>query len=246
MIIFDVGAHDGKDSIRLLNKFTRRRYYGKGNQRPVHKTNINFNFSEQDKVYAFEPTPYLVDRFLKVFERGLPGVFIPIQKAVSDIEGTLMFNVASKKPGCSSLNEFSDNLNETWPEVRDFKVTDQIEVETIRLDNFIKENRIEQIDHFHCDVQGNDLKVLKSLGDDIEKVVSGRVEAYNYSPLYKNTDNSVPLIIEYLESKGMRVKSRHLLLKQGHKDVMLDNYQGHKFKEVNIKFFGPRYTRPIS
>ena len=243
MIIFDVGAHDGKDSIRILNKFTRRRYYGEMRQRPVNKTNIDFKFSDEDKVYAFEPTPYLVDRFLRVLERGLPGTFIPIQTAVSDVEGPVKFYVAGHKLGCSSLHEFSDDLDETWPEVRDFKATDEIEVPAIRLDTFINENKIEQVDHFHCDVQGHDLRVLKSLGDDIEKVVSGRVEAYNYNPIYKNTDNSVPLIIEYLESKGMTVKSKEILLKRGHKDPMPENYQGHKFKEVNIKFYGPRYNK---
>ena len=43
----------------------------------------------------------------------------------------------------------------------------------------------------------------------------------------------------------MRVKNRDLLLDRGHKDIIPEGYKGHKYKEVNIKFYGPRYSRDV-
>ena len=151
LCLFDVGANDGStfgDMPRLLPWCS---------------------------VYAFEPTPELVLRIRERF--GGHKNFHLIPSAVGEVPGTAKFNVAGQGDwGSSSLLEFSSGLEQTWPGRTDFKVTTQIEVKVIRLDTFIQEQGIKEIDFLHIDTQGTDLSVLRSLGEEIRCVSAGAIE----------------------------------------------------------------------
>lgn len=178
-IIFDVGANNGASC---------------------------FNRSGQNcKVYAFEPTPHLLNKYLLPRQSDN---YIVVPKAISDYNGKATFNIAAERGGgCSSLNTFSDGLDKTWPNRTDFKVTDTVEVDVMRMDTFIEENNIEYINWLHCDTQGNDLKVLKSFGEKIHILESGVVEAFAKNPLYKESDNSKEAIVEFLEKNNFKIQS---------------------------------------
>ena len=177
MIIFDVGANNGSSSFGFIN--------------------------EHNTVYAFEPTPFLLERYLYP-RRGLGYIVIP--KAVSDFNGKSQFKIAGQSDwGCSSLNNFSEDLNSTWPGRMDFKVTETIDVDVIRMDTFIEENNIQTVDFLHCDTQGSDLKVLKSFGEKISILKSGEVEAFAKNPLYKENDNSIDNVTEFLAQHGFKI-----------------------------------------
>jgi len=180
-IIFDVGANHGIDSI------------------PRAQEDI-----ENTIVYAFEPTPFLID-VLKHKASSLSN-YIIVEKAVSDFNGTAKFNVAGNDDwGCSSLLEFSEQSFVQWPGRTDFSVTDIIEVEVIRLDNFISQHNISQIDYLHIDTQGSDLKVLHGLGQYIDLVKEGLMEAaYKKDILYKN-QNTVEDSVEFLKQHGFSI-----------------------------------------
>jgi hypothetical protein len=79
-------------------------------------------------------------------------------------------------------------------------VTHTVEVQTIRLDTFILENGIEKIDYLWVDAQGNDFKVLKSLGDKIDIVLKGKCEGAYTVDLYKTDENRVEDIVSWLQS----------------------------------------------
>lgn len=177
MIVFDVGANNGRSCFHFIN--------GK------------------NTVYAFEPTPFLLEKYL--YPKSSSS-YIVIPKAVSDFNGKSQFNIAGQADwGCSSLNVFSEDLNITWPDRKDFKVTDTIDVEVIRMDTFIEENNIHVVDFLHCDTQGSDLKVLKSFGEKISILKSGEVEAFAKNPLYKENDNSVDNVKEFLIQHGFKI-----------------------------------------
>jgi FkbM family methyltransferase len=179
MIIFDVGANNGSSCDHYIN--------------------------DKNTVYAFEPTPYLLNNFL--YKKSCKN-YIVIPKAVSDYNGVAEFNIAGQADwGCSSLNIFENNLNETWPNRTDFKITEKIQVEVIRLDSFIEQNKISHIDFLHCDTQGNDLKVLKSLGKYIDIVNSGSVEVFKKNPLYVNIDNSFDSVVQFLKTYKFNIKN---------------------------------------
>jgi FkbM family methyltransferase len=127
-------------------------------------------------VYAFEPNPQQMPR-LRFCEAKLSNYHV-IQSAVSNISGNLTFNIItgdewsneheSGGGGLCSLNKIIQH--EKW------KHSKEITVSVIRLEDFIEENKIEEIDYLHCDVQGKDLEVLMGLGKHISKVKKGCLE----------------------------------------------------------------------
>lgn len=150
-VVFDVGANDGSTFLPFARALPWAR------------------------IYAFEPTPELVAK-IRSQSVGLKNYRL-VPKAIGETPGTAPFNVAGTANwGCSSFLEFSDGLEVTWPDRTDFKVTQKIEVEVIRLDAFVREQKIERIDFLHVDTQGTDLAVLRSLGDEIRRVRGGVIE----------------------------------------------------------------------
>jgi predicted O-methyltransferase YrrM len=63
----------------------------------------------------------------------------------------------------------------------------------------------QSIDFLHIDAQGNDFNVLKSLENKISIVKEGVVEASKNVELYKNTNNKVDNIKEYLKLNGFEI-----------------------------------------
>lgn len=164
-VIFDVGANVGSSTLQ-------------------------YAVDHPDKItlYAFEPVPQSYEAIVEK-AKDLPNVYV-FKTAVSDFNGKANFNVshASGDHCASSLFEYSDKLEQNWGPVKHhFEITEQIEVDVIRLDAFIEEHGIECIDYFHCDTQGSDLNVLKGMGPHISKIKEGVVEvAIKYNALYKN------------------------------------------------------------
>lgn len=156
-------------------------------------------------VYAFEPTPELFDHLCETFLPYSNVKILPF--AVDEEEGEAIFNIAGTGDwGCSSLYTFDPEIHEKWEGRPDFHFTNQVTVQKKRLDNFINENNIESIDYLWVDAQGNDFKVMKSLGDKIDIVKEGKCEGSYSVDLYVNTENNVNDIVEWLTSKGFQCK----------------------------------------
>jgi len=174
--IIEVGANNGHDTLQFLND-----------------TNNN--------VFCFEPTVELqvvLHNKYKHFKN-----FHLISAAVDINNGFQWFNIAGQADwGCSSLYEFSENLEQTWPGRPDFKTTDQYKVMTMRLDTFFENYNITEVDYLWIDAQGNDFKVLQSLGDKINMVKNGKCEAAYETVLYKNTNNNAHDIKAWLEERN--------------------------------------------
>jgi FkbM family methyltransferase len=184
-IIFDVGAHDGS-------------------------TNFNYTDDPNNTVYAFEPTPYLVENQLAQKTASRPN-FIVVPKAVSDYCGKSTYTITGTDgKGCNSLLEFNEAevLRETWVGhmVTEFPpLARTIEVEVITLESFIEEYDIERVDYLHCDAQGSDLQVLRGLGKYAEIVREGVVEVSAKNPIYKNCDNSWEGVERHLINSGFKI-----------------------------------------
>jgi FkbM family methyltransferase len=161
--------------------------------------------SDGSIVYAFEPTYELLIEYLWPLSYENKNIRI-LPFAVDSENSFKKFNIAGHWDwGCSSLYEFSDNLNETWPGRVDFSSTHSYIVPTITLYDFCELYKIETIDFLHIDAQGNDFNVLKSLKDKISIVNEGVIEASKNVELYKNTNNKVDIIKEYLKSNGFEI-----------------------------------------
>jgi FkbM family methyltransferase len=179
-IIFDVGANNGSDSIDLAKS------------------------DNNTIVYAFEPTPYLIN-ILKEITKDLDNYNI-IEKAVSNYNGKSEFNVAGQADwGCSSLLKFSDKSKTEWVGRDDFKVTETIEVEVIKLEDFIISNNIEYIDHLHVDTQGSDLNVLLGMGEKINIIKRGRIEAASKKDILYEGQNYLDDCLEFLKNNNFKI-----------------------------------------
>lgn len=179
-VFFDVGANNGFTSI------------------PVAERNRDVT------VYAFEPTPQMI----AIIEEKTSGLvnYILTKAAVSDYNGTATFNVAGNADwGCSSLLPLSEKAHTEWYGRTDMLVTEQIEVNVIRLDSFVEQNNITHINHLHIDTQGSDLKVLKGLGKYISIVEHGVMEAANKVDILYVGQNTKEQSIQFLEENGFTI-----------------------------------------
>jgi FkbM family methyltransferase len=159
-LILDVGANQGTDGLRLAQA------------------------NPQLHVIGFEPTPQLVRLITqKVQQAGLKNYTL-VDAAAGAFDGRATFNIAGQGDwGCSSLNSFSEGLDKTWPGRTDFKVTERIEVQVLRLDSFLAELDFESIAYLHCDTQGSDLDVLRGMGRFREQLQRGVIECASARPV---------------------------------------------------------------
>lgn len=182
MILFDVGAHHGQDSL--------------------DQTENNPDII----CYAFEPTPELA-RLLRIAaeDRNMKDRYHVYELAISDFDGEADFHMVEGDTGSASLNEFSDNLSETWPGRTDFVVRGSKKINVYRLDTWLTifAPEITKIDHLHIDAQGSDLAVLRGLGEKLSIVESGVVEVPQEANLrlYKG-QHTKQEALDFLEQNG--------------------------------------------
>jgi FkbM family methyltransferase len=178
LIILDIGGCEGEESIRYSRIFP---------------------FSS---IHIFEPLPenqkLIADNLEKYKVKNVK--LIPL--AVSDNDGISKFNVSSGHPDHES-NELDWNFgnksssllspekenNQKW-----LLFDKQIKVNTITLDSFFVESKIDKVDFIHMDVQGAELKVLIGTKEWIKKIKAiwlevADVELYKDQPLRVDIEN---------------------------------------------------------
>jgi hypothetical protein len=208
-IIIEVGGNQGTDTIRYAEHC--------------------------DKLFVFEPVPLLADVLRDKFKYNT-NVQI-IQSAVSDkTENKVKFGISGPDythgAGCSSLNEFNPNIINEWGGRDDFAHMQYIDVTTVTLRDFIHSHNIKEVEYLHIDAQGSDLKVLQSLGDMVCKVKAGKCEAANTVNLYKDVDNNIYTIIDWLENNGFKV----VALNNHHNQLITIDDLPNSTEEVDVHF----------
>lgn len=173
-ILFDVGTNWGDDSL------------------PKASSNSNV------EVYAFEPTPNMV-LHLSNASRTFKERYHIFPVAVSDFDGEGQFYIQNNPGGgCNSLNQFDQDMITKYWEGRNTELSfsHSIPVKIIKLETWFKSHpEINKIDHFHCDTQGNDLKVLKGMGEYIKLIKTGIVEAAQpHIKLYKESTSAGEMV----------------------------------------------------
>jgi FkbM family methyltransferase len=141
------------------------------------------------RLYMFEPNPTRVEE-LRAKTNGAATIEV-IPAAVSEHDGTATLNIAAHDD-CSSLQEFDEKANSTWVHdwhpYRRFETVDRVEVPVTRLDTFLGARGIATVDLLEVDAQGEDLRVVASLGDRIADVKKIQIEVnIHTAPLYRNS-----------------------------------------------------------
>jgi FkbM family methyltransferase len=117
-----------------------------------------------DKVYAFEPDPEIFNILRNRFIEYEHATFI--NAACSETEGIKPLYVTENRhsTSLSELSEFSLTGGFSGGKAS-FKT---FNVNTINLNNFLKENKIDYIDTLITDCQGSDLSILRTIKSFIE------------------------------------------------------------------------------
>jgi len=152
--IFELGSRDLIDAIKLLD------YY------------------QDSKTYAFECNPdCLIECHsnLNNLDEGRKKRLFLIEKAVSINNGNISFYPFDLQKynnmGSSSMLKIDFSLrNKIDPDYNRENPQKEIIVNGIRLDTFIDENSIKNIDLLCIDLQGYELNAIKSLGNHLNKV----------------------------------------------------------------------------
>ncbi|WP_395783324.1 FkbM family methyltransferase [Aquirufa sp.] len=119
-------------------------------------------------IYIFEPHPQIISEAKRIYK------FNSFALAVSDKNTKMKFFaidlMKNSNSGISSLR--SHNFNDK----DDYK---EIEVNCIRMDKFVVENKIQEIDFLKIDVEGANYEVISGFGSELCKVKAIQIEGEN-------------------------------------------------------------------
>lgn len=140
------------------------------------------------RLYMFEPNPTRAAE-LRGKAQGAKTIEV-LPMAVSNFDGSATFKIAAHDD-CSSLQDFDANANQTWVHewhpYKRFDMVTELEVEVVRLDTFLTQRGIAAVDLLEIDAQGEDLRVVESLGARMRDVKRIQLEInIHHAPLYAN------------------------------------------------------------
>lgn len=194
-------------------------------------TNLGIDFKNyplKSNIYSFEPNPicynYLKENFKNYSNLKL------FNSAVGDLKGIYQFNL-TKDTYSSSLLE----LNEKYKNNKVLSFSETIMIDVINLNDIIEEENINQIDFYKSDTQGYDLKILKSLGENIRLIKKGRIEVVNKNnQIYKGQDNYLDEVASYLQFYNFKIKNFEEIKKLFEEKNIID--YDLKFVQKNINY----------
>ena len=160
-------------------------------------------FSDFETVFAFEPSPIPFRSLITNLKKWNNNI-IPFNYAISDKNDITKFYCHEHR-GYSSLlkidknSEFynhCNNIDKGFDEI----ISENF-VQTKRLDTFFEENFLSYIDFIKIDTQGNDFKVIQSLGKYLKYV--GKIEMeLQLKTLYKKSIIDKNEIISFMEKNN--------------------------------------------
>jgi FkbM family methyltransferase len=203
--IFELGSRDLMDAKKLIKHYDNAMCYSfECNPDCLiecKKTKANFNEDENNRTI-------LVENAVSIDNKKV--LFRPFDLSIYD------------NMGASSMLEIDFSIrNINDPDYNRGKVQKEIEVNGLRIDTYMENNNIQNIDLLCIDLQGYELQAIKSLGEKI-KTVKYIITECSIISSYKNGANFCELN-DYLEKYGFKYNN--------------SNRFGHKFPNLQIKGF---------
>jgi FkbM family methyltransferase len=173
-------------------------FYGASFSRLIHSYKICYGFEANPELYKIQKKKYKYYKNIHI-----------IHAAVTDYNGMIKFNLSDNNGASSSIGEFKQEYSSN------IKMVNIIDVPAILLSDFLRVKKIDLIDGYYSDIQGNDLNVLKTLSSFIKnkQILSITCETSKdkYNNIYNLGDNSESGFKElleenyYLAAKGWEV-----------------------------------------
>lgn len=148
----------------------------------------------QGRLFSFEPSPVTV----KELERAVAGQTCPVRivnAACGDTEGEVELFQKGEDSGQASLHQQSQASWESAEEVKAFPC------HIIRLDQFIRTEKIHHLDFLKCDVEGAELLAFRGMGDELARL--SPVILFELFPAFMKSFGYQPDdLFAYLRSQG--------------------------------------------
>lgn len=122
---------------------------------------------KESAIYVFEPHSKIIEAVKRLYD------FNSYELAVSNYNGKAVFHAIDienneyKNSGISSLKTGLTTNSRNFAD---------IEVEVIRMDEFIRKHNIETVDFLKLDVEGVNYEVLEGFGDELSRVKAVQLE----------------------------------------------------------------------
>ncbi len=110
-----------------------------------------FTATRDCKVYAFEPMPVIIDKYLSVTSRLNNDSFMICPYALSDKTGTARFSQNMDNLAASAMSDEGEVI-----------------VKTITLDDYVNENNLASVDFIKADIEGAERLLLKGAKNTIK------------------------------------------------------------------------------
>jgi FkbM family methyltransferase len=147
-------------------------------------------------VHAFEPVPALCERLA-----GGPDNYRVHAMAVTDRDGMARFHI-NRFTAASSLLELDEEARRAWIDGELLIEEPAIMVPTIRLDTFMAEAGIAEVEFLKIDAQGGDFAVIQSAGERLNDIKRIKLEvAVTPRQLYRGAADKAT-ILAFLEGRG--------------------------------------------
>ncbi len=160
---------------------------------------IMVDYYQPNVIYSFECNPYSVE-ICKHNSKKRKEIIL-IDKAVSDEDGTLIFHQTDmeksidKNIGASSVLIHHDNKIDFFQK--------KVEVECVRLETFLKNNNINNVDLLCLDLQGYERFAINGLGEYINKTTY-IISEVAFRSFYEN-DILFDEYIKFMNDKGFEM-----------------------------------------
>jgi FkbM family methyltransferase len=177
LTIFDIGGCEGEEAIRYSRIFPNA------------------------SIFSFEPLPKNQELVLENIKKYEATNVKLVPFAISDEVGISQFYISSGHPENQSSDldwDFGNKSSSLLPPVSQnnhkwLKFNEKIDVPTITLHTFLIENKINEVDFIHMDVQGAELKVLLGAKHFINNIKAvwlevSDLEIYKNQPLRKGVE----------------------------------------------------------
>lgn len=183
-VIIEAGAHIGFDSAEMA------RYWKKG------------------QLYCFEPVPHIYDQLVQntMYYKNIQTYKV----ALGEKDGSSEIYVSEGAQNASSSLLPPQNHLDIYPDITFEK---KIEIQTVNLDAWAKQQGVTKVDFMWLDLQGFELQVLSAAPEILKTVTAIFTEVHT-----QETYKGVPQYNEikaFLEKQGFEVKHEDLSYKEG-------------------------------
>ena len=163
-------------------------------------------FEGYDMIYAIEPIPDVYHKLSLNYQNNSQIKYFNL--TISNYNNISKFNFNKNKGLSSLLNmDFDGEFTKEIIKRTNNKCTNIKKIKTIvkRLDTLMEENSIEYINFLKIDTQGQDFKVIKSLGNKLKKIEKIELEVQLKS-LYMGADIKND-VLKYMHENNFKLIS---------------------------------------